>query len=96
MHDVQVGHRAVSADRGHAALVPIIKALRLRPLDHVQDVARGVAALLDRDRRNARERFAIFRGGKVGQVADHLHFGMTRNREVVLDHDPPGLVDRHA
>src|SRR4030095_10531691 len=93
VHYVQVGDGAVAADRGHAALVPIIKALRLCVFEHEQDVLRRVAALLDRHRRNARERLAILRGSEVRQVTDHLHFGVAWNRQIVLYDNTPVAVD---
>ena len=78
MDQFEVRDRFVTTDRRHAAFVPVIKSLRLSAIDHRQNVARGVAALLHSDRRNSRQRLAgLMR--KIRQIADHLYFRMIGN-----------------
>src|SRR5947208_1357410 len=48
MNQLQVRDRFVPADRRHAAFVEIPKALRLSPIDHRQNIAGCVTALLHR------------------------------------------------
>src|SRR5881227_4469477 len=62
---VQVGHRFVAADCRHAALIEVPEALWFSAFYHGQNIACGVTALLHRDRRNARQRVAIF-AGEIG------------------------------
>ena len=73
MHDVQISNGAVATDRGHAALVPIIETLWLRPLEHVQNVAArrgGPAGSPPAKRPGTACRLG---GSEIRQVPDHLH-----------------------
>ena len=92
---VQIRDRLVPADRRHASLVPIAKALGLPALDHRQNIARGMTALLHRHRRNAWQRLAILMG-KMRQVADHLDLAVTGNGQIIVHNDPTRFIDRHA
>lgn len=80
MQGVQIRHRLVPADRGHASLIEIPKALRLSPSHHVQNIFGGVASLLHRHRRNPGKRLPRTFIGEIRQITDHLNFVMSRNR----------------
>ena len=94
---LEVGDGLAAADRGEVALVAVVERRRLLPGEAVADGAAGVAALLHRDRRDARQRH----DGSVGvahldHVADRDHLGMARQRQVGLDRDAAGAVDLDA
>ena len=95
MDEVQVRHRFVAADGGHAALVPVPKPLRWSALENGLDVVRGVPPLLHGHWRNAWQRFpGLIR--KIREIADDENFRMSRNREVVVNENAPYAVDRDA
>ena len=50
MHKIQICNRFVPSNCRHAAFVPIAEALRFVPVNHGQDIARGVTPLLHGNR----------------------------------------------
>ena len=95
MDEVQVRHRFVAADGGHAALIKIPKPLRWSAFENGLDVVRGVPPLLHGHGRNAWQRFpGLIR--KIREIADNENFWMSRDREVVVNDNAPYAIDRDA
>ena len=89
------GDRSGAADDGHAALVEVAEGGRGAAGETLPDRAGDVAALLHRDRGNARQRLAAL-VREEGEVSDHEDVGMSGHREVGLHDDPAVLVDGSA
>src|SRR3954469_10526728 len=91
MDIVKVSDCLVSADRRHAAFVPVVKRLRLPAVDQSENVFRRVTTLLHRYRRNSRQRFAPLMR-EIGEVSNYLHFGMARYGQVFVHDDPARFI----
>src|SRR5262249_14742721 len=83
----------MSSDGGHASLVEIAKWLGLFSPYHSQNVASCAPPLLHRHGRDPRQRLSSL-VREICQVADYLHFRMSRNGEVLVDNDTAHAVDR--
>src|SRR5207248_9506615 len=86
-------NRFVAPNGRHASLVKIPKALRRTSLQHTENVARRVPALLHRYRRHARKRLLVLIG-EIGKVANDLYLWVARNRKIILDDDTADPVNR--
>src|SRR5262249_54915994 len=80
-------------DGGHAALVEIPKRLWLFAADHSQNIASCLTPLLHRYGGDSRQRLSRLMR-KVCKIADHLHFRMSRNCEVVIHNNSANTVNR--
>src|SRR6266508_5623616 len=95
MKEFQIHNGFIAADRSHASLIEIPKWLWLFPADHSQNVASCVAPLLHRHGRDSRQGLSSLMR-KICQVANHLHFRMSRNCEVVVHNNSANAVNRYA
>src|SRR6516164_2316846 len=95
MKKFQVRNGFIPADGGHASLIEISKWPWLFAADHSQNIASCVAPLLHRHGRDSRQGFSSLMR-KICQVANHLHFRMPRNGEVIVYNNSATMVNRYA
>src|SRR5438876_10404156 len=93
MNEVQVGDGFVAPDRGHAAFVPIPKALGFASSDHGEDVARGMTPLLHRHWRHTRQWLARLMR-KIRQITEPLDPGMPGYFQMVVGDARTDGIDR--
>ena len=95
MQQFKVRDGFIPADCSHAAFVEIPELLRLPAVDHPQNIAGSVTSLLHRNWRNSGQGLTgLMR--KVRQIPDHLHFGMIRNRQILVHEHASNVVDGRA
>jgi hypothetical protein len=90
---VQISDCFVASNCSHTSFVPVAESLWFSILDHAQNVARGVTALLHRDRRDSRQRLSSLMR-KIRQISDHLDFRMTGDREIIVHQHAADSHDR--
>src|SRR6478735_2674509 len=93
MEKFYIRNGLVPADRSHATLIEIPKWLGLFAAYHSQNVASCVAPLLHRHGRDSRQGLSSLMR-KICQVANHLHFWMSRNGEVIVYNNSANAVNR--
>ena len=94
---LDVGDRGGAADRGEVALVAVAERRRLlRRAAGRATTLRRVAALLHRDRRDARERDDAVGAAHAHHVAEREHLRVPGKREVRLDGDAARAVALRA
>src|SRR5436189_6426901 len=95
MKKFEIRNSLIATDCSHASLIEIPKLLRFFAADHSQNVASCLAPLLHRHGRDSRQGFSgLMR--EICQVANYLHFRMSRNSEVVVPNNSANAVNRHA
>src|SRR5881398_504381 len=95
MKKFQIRNGFIPSDRGHTSLIEITKWLRIFAADHSQNVASCVAPLLHRHGRDSRQGLSSLMR-KICQVANYLHFRMSRNGEVVVHNNSANTVNRYT
>src|SRR6478735_12639104 len=93
MEKFYIRNGLVPADRSHASLIEIPKWLGLFVAYHSQNVASCVAPLLHRHGRNSWQGLSSLMR-EICQVANHLHFRMSWNGEVVIHNNSANTVNR--
>src|SRR5207237_2239378 len=85
---------AVTSDGGHRALVDVAEWYP-RAAEHVlADVLGDVAAALHGELGHAGQRRSVL--GLRDEIAGHEDLGAIWHREIVLDPDAPGAIERHT
>src|SRR5205814_10162480 len=89
----ELGHRRVAADGGHRPVVDVAERRRATAGNQTADLAAGMVALLEGDRRHLEVQLAVPVPG-TGDVADHEDLGMIAKTEVAVDGDPAAGAER--
>src|ERR1700756_4524295 len=95
MKKFQICNGLVAADRSHTSFIEIPKRLRLFATNHSQNVASCLAPLLHRHGRDSRQGLSSLMR-KIGEVANDLHFRMSRNGEILVHNNSANAVNRYA
>ena len=91
MNAPEIGDAGGAADGGQRSFVAIVKRLPRFSGEIALDAARSVNAALHRHLGDAGKRHAHRR-----KVADDENFRMPRQRQIVVDQNASGAVERHA
>src|SRR5262250_1023010 len=95
MNLAKLGDCRSATDRGKASFVPIFEVLARLMCEVAMDRLGDVLTLLNGHGSYSREPFPVFilQGG---QVADHEHLGMARQRQIRLYHHASGTIAGHS